>query len=330
MQGMNARARSLTASSLLFASLATVAAAAPTAAADGLPVGNIDAAPVSAPGSDVAYLTRRAGRDTALVRLERRGERVLRRVLLDGRWSVPAVAYDGSPSGLAADGRTLVLINPRRSTPREVTPVAIVDPATMRIRRRLRLDGDFSFDALSPDGRLMYLIEYLSPRNYSRYAVRAYDLRRRRLLPEPIVDPREPDERMSGWPMTRATSADGRWEYTLYQGTSYPFIHALDTERRRAFCIDLDGLGGPRRSVNGMKLRLEGASLVLLAGARPMARVETRTLRVSEPRTEGRPKRAGDARAKVPWALVLVPTGLVVAAAGAAFARRRSGMGRAA
>ena len=70
----------------------------------------------------------------------------------------------------------------------------------MRIRRRFALKGDFSFDALSPDARTMYLIRYLSPRDATRYEVRAYDLRRQRLLEKPIVDPREPGRRMDGWP----------------------------------------------------------------------------------------------------------------------------------
>ena len=61
----------------------------------------------------------------------------------------------------------------------------------------------------------MYLIQY-SPRDFSNYAVRAYDLGARRLLPEPVVDPREADEPMTGAPVTRVASADGRWAYTLY------------------------------------------------------------------------------------------------------------------
>ena len=45
---------------------------------------------------------------------------------------------------------------------------------------------------------------------------------------------------MDGYPLTRVTSADGRWVYTLYQNGGvggYPFIHALDTVRGVAHCI---------------------------------------------------------------------------------------------
>ena len=96
---------------------------------------------------------------------------------MPGRFSVPAVAHDGSAGGLSADGRTLVLIRPRRSFPRAATTFAVLDAERLRGRRLVRLRGDYSFDAISPDGRLMYLAEYVSRRNPNRYQLRAYDLR---------------------------------------------------------------------------------------------------------------------------------------------------------
>ena len=135
------------------------------------------------------------------------------------------------------------------------------------------LRGDFSFDALSPDGRLLYLIHYLSRRDPTRYEVRAYDVPAGRLLPAPIVDPREADERMRGLPITRVASADGRWHYTLYDGAgSHPFIHALDTVGRTAVCIDLDGIAG-RQDLYDLRLGLRGRrGLAVLAAGEPLAR----------------------------------------------------------
>src|SRR5919197_1376901 len=92
-------------------------------------------------------------------------ERLVGKVRLAGTFSVPAVAYDGSASGLSADGRTLVLIRPHHGFPRARTTFAVLDPKRLRLRRVLRLRGDFSFDAISPDGALMYLIQYVSRRN---------------------------------------------------------------------------------------------------------------------------------------------------------------------
>jgi hypothetical protein len=223
--------------------------------------------------------TRRAETGTALEAIDADSERRLRRVILPGRLSMPAVAYDATPSGLSADGRALVLINPRRGFPRSDTSFAFVDTRTLTIRRRLTLEGDLSFDALSPDARTMYLIRYLSPRDVTRYEVRAYDMRRGRLLEKPIVDPREPAERMSGMPIPRATGPGARWEYTLYEGPEYAFIHALDTERREAFCIDLEGIANGPQGVLGARLVLDGGTLAVVAGRRRLASVDTSTLR---------------------------------------------------
>ena len=321
MEGMTRRPRIAALLTLLALSVLAPAVVAPAAGADGLPVG-VDARPIQDPDENVAYVTRRAKAGTALDALEAGSERRLRRVMLAGRWSVPAVAYDATPSGLSADGRTLVLINSRRAFPRARTQFALVDTKTLRITRRLTLKGDFSFDALSPDARTMYLIRYLSPRDATRYEVRAYDLRRGRLLAKPIVDPREPDERMSGWPITRATGPGARWEYTLYRGPEYVFIHALDTKQREAFCIDLDGLPNGPRGVWGLRLEVDGDTLAVVAGRRRLASVDTQTLRaeVARPRSQAK---EDEKQSRVPWLLVLAPT-LLLAATGLALVRRQA------
>jgi hypothetical protein len=283
-----------------------------SAAADGLPAVGIDARPLSVPGGQLEYTTERAGRSTRLIEGARYGGN-LRVRRLEGVFSIPAVAYDGSPSGLSADGRTLVLINPRTRIPRERTTFAIVDAKSLRVRRRIRLDGDFSFDAISPDGRLVYLIHYLTPRDVTDYAVRAYDLRARRLLPEPIVDPSEPDEDMSGIPVTRVAGTSGRWAYTLYDGGRHPFVHALDTERLTAVCIDLHDLG----EVWGAKLDLRGPRLEVVDGAGfVLASIDTRTHRV----VEKKPAPPTD-DADTSWLPIAAPTAALLLLA--AFTRRR-------
>ena len=144
-----------------------------------------------------------------MARVRRDGGQVARTRVLPGVFTVPAVALDGSAGGLSANGGTLVLIKPRARFPRRRTPFVVLDARRLRVRDRFTLRGDFSFDALSPDGRSMFLIQYLSRRDPTRYAVRVFDLRTRRMLPKPIVDASEPDEQMRGYPITRATSADG-------------------------------------------------------------------------------------------------------------------------
>jgi hypothetical protein len=210
--------------------------------------------------------------------------RVLASRLVGGTFTIPAVAYDGSAAGLSADGHTLVLIHPRASFPRAQTPLMVVDAKRLRTLWVVRLHGDFSFDAISPRGSFVYLIEYISPTDPTRYRVRAYDLAANRLLAQPVVDPREPGEKMGGSPLTRATSPDGRWAYTLYDGAGKtPFVHALDTSTRSARCIDLDALTGT--NLSRLRLHLDSAAhtLTINSGQRPMVVIDTRSFRTSTP-----------------------------------------------
>ena len=283
-----------------------------SAAADGLPAVGIDARPLSLPGGEVAYVTESGRQSTRLVERARYGG-PMRDRRLPGSFSIPAVAYDGSPSGLSADGRTLVLISPRVRYPRKRTTFAILDARRLALRRRISLRGDFSFDAISPDGRLVYLVEY-DPREVGEYQVRAYDLRARRLVREPVVDPREPDEEMYGLPVTRVADGDGRWAYTLYQSAEHPFVHALDTERRTAVCIDLDDL----RQVWGATLALRGGALEVTGRrGRVLARIDRRTHRLMKPPA---PRRDD---AGTSWLPLAAPTAALLLLA--AVTRRRLG-----
>ena len=115
-----------------------------------------------------------------------------------------------------------------------------MDTRPLRVVRTVTLRGSYSFDAVAPDGSTLYFIQYTSVQDWNRYRVRAYDLVHGRLLAGAIVEKRDPAEAMRGAPLTRVTSADGGWVYTLYsRSTRTPFIHALDARHRKAFCIDL-------------------------------------------------------------------------------------------
>jgi hypothetical protein len=296
--------------------IATVllAAVPATARADGLPAVGIDAHPLALPEGDVAYITRAGAHSTRLIEHARYGG-PLRERRLRGSFSIPAVAYDGSPSGLSADGRKLILISPRKRFPRRRTTLAVVDTRTLTVRSKIALSGDFSFDAISPDGRTMYLIQY-SSRDVLNYAVRAYDLRSRRLLRGPIVDPDEPDEAMKGIPVTRIAGMDGRWAYTLYDNGRHSFVHALDTSRRTAVCIDLDV-----RRAWGSTLALRGHRLdVISRHARVLASIDTRTHAVTATAAPS-PARRRTEDASTSWLPLAAPTALLLLVA--VGARRR-------
>ena len=255
-------------------------------AADGLPVVNVEvgAEGVTIPGVQHRFVTLPAGKDTLVARIDRGTGRVRRFRTIRGRYTIPAVAYDGSASGLSANGRSLALIVPRPGFPRVRTTFALLDTGTLKRRTTLSLKGDFSFDAMSPDGRWLYLIHYTSPDDPLRYQVRALDTSSGKLDPKPIVDPREPDEAMNGHPLTRATSPDGRWAYTLYEGTEHPFVHALDTSGRSARCIDLDWLHG-RKDLWQLRFALnrDGRELSVRSGGSSVAVVDTKSFNASPP-----------------------------------------------
>jgi hypothetical protein len=275
---------------LLFEALAwgfalVLLAAVPAAAmADGLPVLGVDvgSAGVAARTSPIRYVTLPAERETMVARTAVGGGRVLGFTRLAGNFTIPAVAYDGSASGLSGDAGTLVLIQPRLQFPRMQTALAILDAKRLRLRKLVTLHGDFSFDAISPQGGTLFLIQYVSARDPTRYKVRAYDLRSDRLLANPIVDPHEQDA-MRGSPITRATSSDARWAYTLYDGAGgTPFIHALDTSKRQARCIDLPMLSG-RQDLRQLRITIapDHAKLIVGTAGQPLALVDMGDFRVS-------------------------------------------------
>jgi hypothetical protein len=201
----------------------------------------------------------------------------------------------------------------------------------LRVDRLITLRGDYSFDAISPGGAVLYLVRYVSANDPTRYEVRAFDVRAGRLLPRPVVDPRERDEAMRGSPITRTTSPDGRWAYTLYDGAgATPFVHALDTSRREARCIDLQLLVG-RTDLWNLRLAIsrDGSSLVVRTGRRPLVLVDTSTFRVSRPALRATaPRQPADGHA-ARWA-ILGAVGLAAVAGvwglSVAVRRRRRGV----
>jgi hypothetical protein len=311
----------------------------PAAGAAGLPLPSSVSgkAGAVAPGGSERLVTRRAGDDT-LVRALRRGDGgVLRSRLIAGRWHVPAVTLEGATTGLSADGDVLVLARPTRVIPPSTTDLAVLDARSLRVRRHISLPGFFTVDAISPDGRWLYLIQYAGddPRDYR---VRALDTRTGLLAARDVVDPREPDEQMGGFPMTRTLSRDGRWAYTLYSGGSENFIHALDTVGRTAACIDLEMLSSTD-DFSGIRLVVsrDGRTLRVRDGAGVLAIVDARTFAVREPgeaaaepepgetsqRTEG-PRRAAASpqSAGFPWPALLAV--VLVGAVAVAIVRRRA------
>jgi len=176
------------------------------------------------------------GRTTVLA-MDLFGE-TLRSFDLPGEFHI-ATPAPGKPAGLSANGRTLVLPQRQGSSP-TATRFAVLDTSFESPAKYVDLPGPFSFDALSPDGKTLYLIEHAAGDAYA-YRVRRYVLATSALDPQPVVlKGANPHELMQGSPAAQVTSPSGEWVYTLYSNYQKgPFIHALQTNGNGIACINL-------------------------------------------------------------------------------------------
>jgi hypothetical protein len=263
--------------------LLIVMTAAPAALADGGPVPALQGTAIGVPGSPARYGAFAAGHDTTLKRLGAHDVPTGAHLRIIGRYGIPGVDYNGATTGLSADGRTLVLTAIPRNGPARTSRLIVVNTPRLTIRTRITLPGWFTVDAISPDGRWLYLIHYLNQTGL-RYEVRAYDLLARRMLPEPIVDPNDWDEAMTGFAITRVMGPGSRWAYTLYlRQSGVPFVHALDTVGHRAVCVDLPRLRNIDVSNGHLVLSPGGALLGVKVAGVSRALISTRTFAVVTP-----------------------------------------------
>jgi hypothetical protein len=168
---------------------------------------------------------------------------------IDGRWALPTIGLDPIPVGVSADRSMIVLIEAdaehgAAGADRSVSRFAVVDgrlPLAYE-PRIIELQGAFDFDALSPDGTLLYVAEQVRGPLAGRYQVRAVETATGVLRDGIIVDKRNIDEEMAGWPVDQLRRPDGM-VMTLYRGAEYPFVHALSSIEAWAVCIDLPTRG---------------------------------------------------------------------------------------
>ena len=298
---------------------------APAALADGGPSPGVMAGwdGVAASGSSVRYVTLPAAKQTVVATVKKDGGRIVGFALVNGSWGIPSVAWDGSTGGLARDRATLVLgESPVAPQLRKRSAFLIVNTKRLNIRDRITLNGDFSFDALSPDGATLYLIQHVDARRLTRYVVRSYDLEHGRLNPGAIADKTQRGWVMAGWPMTRATSADGRWVYTLYRRDGgYPFVHVLDAQRGVAHCVGIPWRGN-QDALWKTKLAAASNGVAIRRDGRTVASIDNRTFRF---------ERATTQRASFPWWIVavVVATATPGSLLGRSLRRRRSAAARA-
>jgi DNA-binding beta-propeller fold protein YncE len=184
----------------------------------------------------VLFATGPSGTSTVVRAIDPNGGAVQREISVAGAWQLPSIGLARMPGGLSGDGRTLVL-EERRPAGSPTTRFMVIATDGQTAPRLITLPGRLTFDALSPDGTFLYLIEHLTA---SDYLVRQVDVTTGQLAAGAILDKRNVDERMAGYAATQLPGTDG-WVYTVYRGEHGDFIHALDTLRGLALCIDLPG-----------------------------------------------------------------------------------------
>jgi DNA-binding beta-propeller fold protein YncE len=194
---------------------------------------------VPAPDWHVLYASHQSGASTIVRAIDPTDGAVRRAISVAGAWQLPSIGLDRWPGGLSADGGTLVLVETTAggSATAASTRFAIVSTAGQGVPRVITLPGRLTFDAMSPDGGLLYVLDHVTDGSYS---VRQVDVASGRMAEGSIVDKRNPGEPMAGYAVTQLPGVDG-WVYTIYRSADGAFIHALDTQHGGAFCIDLPG-----------------------------------------------------------------------------------------
>jgi len=187
--------------------------------------------------------------------------------IVEGAWRLPTLGADPTPVGVSQDGKTIVLVEDRAqpaSGAGATTRFAILHRPLSAKTRIVTLPGSFEYDTLSPDGRILYVVEHLPAPPTGHYQVRAVDVATGKLRPDVVVDKSGLDEAMAGYPVAQARRPDGM-VFTLYRGPEHPFIHALSTVDGWALCIDLPATGADDATAAldwGLAATIDGRSLI--------------------------------------------------------------------
>ena len=165
------------------------------------------------------------------------------RVHVPSGYHLPFVTVRGERGGVSFDGGTVVL-SYRGSQTDGRSRFLVAENGRLA---PLSFRGRIVFDAIAPGGGSIYLIRRTSASDPTRYVVLSYDRTQKTLTRVGVKvefsasGPGRPDGyTMQGLPLSRTTSEDGSWAYTLYDSRNHPFIHALPMGQGAwAACIEL-------------------------------------------------------------------------------------------
>jgi hypothetical protein len=113
----------------------------------------------------------------------------------------------------------------------------------MRVVANHTLAGQFGLDAITSDGKILYLIQSLPTAGFGVYQVRSFDVAHGVLDSKVVAQRGEKPGSMSGEAWTRVSSPDGAWLYTLYvENSGQAFVHALHLQARQTLCLDFPAI----------------------------------------------------------------------------------------
>ena len=246
-----------------------------------------------------------------------------------GAWRLPTIGSDPAPVGASEDGKTIVLVEAGDAAANAPTTsrFAILRTSLDAAPRIVELGGEFEYDALSPDGSILYVVEHLAGPPDGRYQVRMIDVASGVLRPEVVADKTAEAEAMAGYPIAQLREPGGM-VFTLYRGPEHPFIHALQSAEHWAVCIDLtaDGAADDAAALDwGLGAAPSGSSIFAVNATLGLAAtVSTRELSIIR-ETSFKPTAAATIRlakfghqaaGNVGRRVVIAPRGAVLYAAG--------------
>src|SRR3989441_4404247 len=190
--------------------------------------------PLGTPASDWSryYTVTQLSGSARLTALDPASGHTLAQVMVSAGYSLPNIAFQGPTAGISPNGQWLALTQKGSTTNFMVGSRSLTDAF-----KTIHVSGDFVFDALSNDGKSLYLIQKMKDANH--YQVRLYDVAAGALMPQPVVDKREPNEPMNGIRGDSTADPNGNYVYTVYIRDGGPFIHALPLDEPIAWCVDL-------------------------------------------------------------------------------------------
>ena len=191
--------------------------------------------PIGTPTSDWSryYIATQLTGSVQLKAIDPASGQTIAQTTLPSGYNLPNIAFQGPTAGLSPNGQWLALT----SQTRVATNFLVGSSALTDAFKTISVKGDFVFDALSNDGKSLYLIQKMKDPNH--YQVRLYDVSAGFLMPQVVVDKREPNEPMNGIRGDSVADPAGNHVYTVYARQAGPFIHALPLDQPIAWCVDL-------------------------------------------------------------------------------------------